>query len=55
MKENGHRELVSQLDDIQALKIQKMLNEKQIVGLVKDINKIQEMFNILQIENTNLR
>ncbi|XP_048522756.1 centrosomal protein of 290 kDa [Dendroctonus ponderosae] len=55
MTENGQCELVTQLEDIEALKVEKMLHEKQIVGLVRDINKIQEMLNILQIENTDLR
>lgn len=55
MKENGQYELAIKLDEIQGLKIEKFLHEKQIVGLVKDINKLQEMFNVIEIENASLR
>lgn len=55
MKENGQYEMAIKLEEIQGLKIEKFLHEKQIVGLVKDINKLQEMFNVMEIENTFLR
>ncbi|KAL1494591.1 hypothetical protein ABEB36_010164 [Hypothenemus hampei] len=55
MKENGQSELVKHFDELQSLKIEKLLHEKQIIGLVKDVNKVQEMFNSLDIENASLR
>lgn len=55
MKDNGQVEIVNNLEQIQNLKIEKLLHEKQIVGLVKDINKLQEMCNIFEIENVSLR
>lgn len=55
MKDNGQAEIVNNLEQIQNLKIEKLLHEKQIVGLVKDINKLQEMCNIFEIENVSLR
>ncbi|CAG9760704.1 unnamed protein product [Ceutorhynchus assimilis] len=57
IKENdgGQIEALVNLEQIQTLKIEKFLHEKQIVGLVKDINKLQEMCNIFEIENASLR
>ncbi|XP_066247747.1 centrosomal protein of 290 kDa [Euwallacea similis] len=55
MKDSGQLETVINIDEIQSLKIEKLLHEKQIVSLVKDINKLQEMFNLLEIENKSLR
>ena len=55
LKEDGQIDLAEKLEELQSQKMQILLQEKQIVGLIKDINKMQEMCNIFEIENTSLR
>ncbi|XP_050302755.1 centrosomal protein of 290 kDa isoform X2 [Anthonomus grandis grandis] len=55
LKQNEKGDLTAYIDEIQSLKIERLLNEKQLVSLIKDINKIQEYCNNYRMENTVLR
>lgn len=55
MQENGQVDLVVQIKELQDLKTDNRIKEKQIINLVKTSNKLQEMSDLFEKENEVLR
>lgn len=55
MNENGQVDLVVQIEELQDLRMDNRIKEKQIINLVKTSNKLQESCDFFEKENKVLR